>query len=138
MDPHDRLNQLGDDGASFAQVDRLAESHRISVNAHDMQCLARMKARLRIEPGGNVSKMVLMTEDELRDLVTRAVGEALASAKARDGDRPMTVEDVAEELRVCTKTVLTLIRKEGLPARKVGKSYRVFSEDLHTWLSARK
>lgn len=46
-----------------------------------------------------------------------------------------TVAEVAELLRVSNMTVYRLIRSGELPALRVGKSYRIRSGDLDTYLS---
>ena len=51
----------------------------------------------------------------------------------------LTVEEVAEQLRVCRTTVYTLIGQRadnGFPARKVGASYRVRQTELDAWMRA--
>ena len=49
----------------------------------------------------------------------------------------MTIEEVAEYLRVHPSTVYRLVRKEALPAVKIGKQWRVGSEALAEWLRER-
>lgn len=48
----------------------------------------------------------------------------------------MTVGEVAAELRVSSMTVYRLIGAGELPALRIGRSFRVRSEDLVTYLSA--
>lgn len=48
----------------------------------------------------------------------------------------LTVAEVADMLRVSTMTVYRLIRTGELPAVRVGRSYRVKSADLDTYLEA--
>lgn len=45
-----------------------------------------------------------------------------------------SVAQVAEHLNLCTKTVLSLIRKKTLPAHQIGKQYRVAKSDLAAYL----
>ena len=49
--------------------------------------------------------------------------------------RLLTAGEVAEQLRVSTMTVYRLIRRGELPAVRVGRNYRVRSEDLEQYLS---
>ena len=49
--------------------------------------------------------------------------------------RLLTAGEVAEQLRVSTMTVYRLIRRGELPAVRVGRNYRVRSEDLEEYLS---
>lgn len=48
----------------------------------------------------------------------------------------MTVGEVAAELRVSTMTVYRLIAAGELPALRIGRSFRVQSEDLARYLSS--
>lgn len=47
----------------------------------------------------------------------------------------LTVEEAAAALRVDEKTVRAAIKKEGLPARMVGKGYRIDPEALRIWIA---
>ena len=46
----------------------------------------------------------------------------------------MTIEEVAEYLRVHPSTVYRLVRQGALPAVKIGKQWRVDRETLAQWL----
>ena len=48
----------------------------------------------------------------------------------------LTVDEVAQSLRVDSKTARKLIREQGLPARLVGRGYRVDVDALKAWLAA--
>lgn len=48
----------------------------------------------------------------------------------------MTVEETAKVLRVDRKAVLNAIQKSGLPARKIGKGYRISHAALQAWLAS--
>lgn len=48
----------------------------------------------------------------------------------------LTAGEVADLLRVSTMTVYRLIRGGELPAVRVGRSYRVRSQDLDSYLEA--
>lgn len=47
----------------------------------------------------------------------------------------MTVEECARVLRCNVKTVRELIKSEGLPARFVGRGYRIDLDALKAWLA---
>ena len=47
----------------------------------------------------------------------------------------LTVDEVAKALRVDEKTVRKLIKTEGLPARIVGRGYRIEEGALRKWLA---
>ena len=49
----------------------------------------------------------------------------------------MTLEEAAQSLRVTRRTMFALIRDQGLPARRVGKGWRVDPEALRQWISTR-
>jgi excisionase family DNA binding protein len=50
--------------------------------------------------------------------------------------RLLTAAEVADQLRVSTMTIYRLIRRGELPAVRVGRNYRVRSEDLERYLGA--
>ncbi|NMP23560.1 helix-turn-helix domain-containing protein [Sulfobacillus harzensis] len=50
----------------------------------------------------------------------------------------LTVEEVAEQLQVSSRTVHRWIRDEGLPAIKLARAVRVDADDLAGWLAGRK
>lgn len=50
----------------------------------------------------------------------------------------LTTEDMAKQLRVSTKTILTLIKDGHIPAFKVGRVYRVYKEDFDKYLENSK
>lgn len=49
--------------------------------------------------------------------------------------RFMTVSEVATSLRVSTMTVYRLINGGDLPAARIGRSFRVRTEDLESFLA---
>jgi len=49
----------------------------------------------------------------------------------------VTVAEVAKQLRVSNMTVYRLINAGELPARRIGKSYRLREDDVDRYLSAR-
>jgi excisionase family DNA binding protein len=59
------------------------------------------------------------------------VAESFAKA------RFLTVQEVAELMRVSTMTVYRLIKSGELPAVRVGRSFRVRDEDVDAYLAAR-
>ena len=50
---------------------------------------------------------------------------------------PITVAEVAQDMRVSTMTVYRLIKSGELAAVRVGKSYRIRADDLDTFLDSR-
>jgi excisionase family DNA binding protein len=54
-----------------------------------------------------------------------------------DGIQPvelLTVQEVADVLRVSTMTVYRLLKSGALPALRVGKGYRIRPTDLQSYL----
>ena len=49
----------------------------------------------------------------------------------------MTLEEAAQALRVTKRTMFTLIKDRGLPARRVGKGWRIDPDALRRWISTR-
>ena len=49
----------------------------------------------------------------------------------------MTLEEAAQALRVTRRTMFALIKEQGLPARRVGKGWRIDPEALRQWISTR-
>ncbi len=51
--------------------------------------------------------------------------------------RFVTVNEVAQLMRVSKMTVYRLIRNGDLPAVRIGRGYRIREEDVHRYLDAR-
>jgi excisionase family DNA binding protein len=51
--------------------------------------------------------------------------------------RLLTVNEVADLLRVSRMTVYRLIKTGEMPALRVGRSYRLREQDVHTYLNGR-
>ncbi|MDP9297429.1 MAG: helix-turn-helix domain-containing protein [Actinomycetota bacterium] len=51
--------------------------------------------------------------------------------------RLLTVNEVGDLLRVSRMTVYRLIKNGEMPALRVGRSYRLREEDVHTYLMER-
>lgn len=59
------------------------------------------------------------------------------SAEGLSKARFLTVQEVAELLRVSSMTVYRLIKSGDLPAVRVGRSFRVSDHDVDTYLASR-
>ena len=46
----------------------------------------------------------------------------------------MTVEELAEYLKVTTKTIYRMLQKGGIPSTKVGHMHRFIKSDINDWL----
>jgi excisionase family DNA binding protein len=55
----------------------------------------------------------------------------------QEGDRLLTVAEVAATMRVSNMTVYRLIKNGDLPALRVGKNYRIRESDVDVYLSDR-
>ena len=55
--------------------------------------------------------------------------------EARELEPVLTTKDAATLLKVSTKTVLRLIQRGQLPARKVGRVWRLSPRALDAWLA---
>ena len=84
---------------------------------------------------GEPAKVIMVTPDELEQLVRKAVREAMG-APANDAEFIETA-DVAKLLGVSTKSVSKYVRSEGLPAVKAGAHYRFKRADVVAWLERR-
>ena len=60
----------------------------------------------------------------------------MATGPARD-DRLLTVQELADYLRIDPKTVRRLIATGDLAAYKLGREYRISERDLRKYLSER-
>ena len=49
----------------------------------------------------------------------------------------MTVNEVAQLMRVSKMTVYRLVKQGDLPAVRVGRGYRIREEDVHRYLESR-
>ena len=87
--------------------------------------------------------MVVLTSEELLALIRQAVSEAQAAAarlvvapnRAREF---LTSEQLAERLGVCTKSIKTMVRRDGLPMHIVGpRLQRFLWSEVEQWLERR-
>ena len=56
-------------------------------------------------------------------------------AQSQSRPRLLTVQEVADQLRVSTMTVYRLIKSGDLRAMRVGKSFRLREEDIDAYLA---
>lgn len=54
----------------------------------------------------------------------------------RPRETKLTVEEVAQELRVSKMTAYRLIHRKELPALKIGRNFRVLERDLDAFIRA--
>jgi excisionase family DNA binding protein len=56
----------------------------------------------------------------------------------KDDDKVMTVMEVAEYLHVHPSTIYRLLRKQEIPAFRVGSDWRFNRESIDSWRTARE
>ena len=78
--------------------------------------------------------VVVLTPEQLQDLVERAITRALARAPGEPVGDVLTTEQAAELAGVTPKTVRTWIA-EGLPARRHRRRLVIRRADLDAWRS---
>ncbi|HEX3804136.1 MAG TPA: helix-turn-helix domain-containing protein [Solirubrobacteraceae bacterium] len=52
-------------------------------------------------------------------------------------DPLLTVDEVASRLSLSTATVWKMLRAGELPARRIGRTYRIVPTELEAWLDSR-
>jgi excisionase family DNA binding protein len=72
-----------------------------------------------------------------RTLTSREAKEGVTVAQSFATARFLTVQEVADLMRVSTMTVYRIIKSGELPAVRVGRSFRVRDEDVDTYLGQR-
>ena len=83
-----------------------------------------------------MSAVLVMTPEQVRDLVRAAVREELAAHQGPERD-VLTTEHVAEMLDVHVRTVTKLVARDGLPAHRLGREYRFNRSEVLAWLEER-
>jgi excisionase family DNA binding protein len=90
-------------------------------------------------PPTDSKPLVMLTASDLEQLVEHRVRAAVRDEVERLCEpRFLTIAEVAEMLRLSTKTVTNLVRKEGLPvARQLGRELRFERDRVVEWMRAR-
>lgn len=68
---------------------------------------------------------------------SRAYNRAILRKEPFTEARLLTVNEVADLLRVSRMTVYRLIKNGEMPALRVGRNYRLREEDIHDYLTER-
>ena len=71
---------------------------------------------------------------DLAERIESRIIELLDSPRV---ERPATAEQLAEHWQLSTRTVYTLREREGLPAMKVGDTYRYLISECDAWARSR-
>lgn len=80
-------------------------------------------------------RIVTITVEELEQLVEAAVRRALAGG--RSPPEWLSAEECADMLGCKRSAIPTLVSRDGLPASRVGRSYRFKRPDVERWLLER-
>jgi excisionase family DNA binding protein len=79
------------------------------------------------------SLLVTLTVGQLKQLVRDAAREAVAEL-LEPADPVLTLEEVAELMKMSAKAVIALVRAEGFPGRKCGGIWRFERIAVRAWL----
>lgn len=82
-----------------------------------------------------MNDVVVLTPEQLRELVREAVRDELASAKPSTSAY-LTASDVAKILGCHPKTVCIWTRTRGLPAIRRGRDLRFKRDDVTAWMES--
>jgi excisionase family DNA binding protein len=83
--------------------------------------------------------LVTLTTEGLKRLVREAMDEAVAGVAQGSGGREfLTPEGLAERLGVCSKSIKTMVSRDGLPAHELGpRLQRFLWSEVEQWLLKR-
>jgi excisionase family DNA binding protein len=84
-----------------------------------------------------MSAVLVMSPDDIREIVRSVMREELANHHQNPGSEVLTAEHVAEMLEVHVRTVAKLVVRDGLPARRLGREYRFSRAEVLAWLEER-
>jgi len=77
---------------------------------------------------------VVLSADELHDLVTNAVREALNTNAPAEY---LTLAQAAQMMGASERSLRTWVKDDGLPALRAGRDYRFRRESLVQWMERR-
>ncbi len=69
-------------------------------------------------------------------LGTAGPGAALEEHMAEPSDKIMTIEDLAEYLKISRSTLYKLLQDGKLPGQKVGKRWRFHQDAIDEWVKS--
>ena len=98
---------------------------------------ARMR-RIRTAPNGVTDRgqgeaLVVLPRGELEEVIATAV--AARTADRRSGETTvLTRKEIADFLKISTKTVALRVKREGMPCKRFGKEYRFIKADVLDWM----
>jgi excisionase family DNA binding protein len=99
--------------------------------------LDRFRMRAAAERAG-VPRQPAWTPSHGPSAPRAAKASPAVDASALAADDVLTREQAAEFLKVCTKTVSRLVKREGLPAVLIGREYRLRRSAVLAWMARRE
>lgn len=85
-----------------------------------------------------MSAIVVITPEQLAELVNKAVTEAVSRLPQSGAQEVLSLQEAADFLGRHPKVITQLVREEGLPAHYISeREPRFLRSELITWLRAR-
>jgi predicted DNA-binding transcriptional regulator AlpA len=82
--------------------------------------------------------IVVLTVAQLEELFDRKLKSLLQSLPATGAKEVLTLEECAEMIGRTTKSVMKLVKEEGMPTHYISdREPRFFRSEVHAWLAAR-
>jgi excisionase family DNA binding protein len=85
----------------------------------------------------NAPKLVLMTPDELENLIHNTVRKAMSEQSPQlssHDDKPLNIEEAAAFIKKPKSTIYQLTSTRQIPFSKMGKQLLFFKKDLLLWI----
>jgi len=98
--------------------------------------LDRFRMRAAVERSGHA--VPRGTADPLASSPPAAGPAGTPPLATQPGDAVLTRAEVAQMLRLSTKTVARLVERDGLPAARIGREYRFRRSAVVAWLARRE
>lgn len=89
----------------------------------------------------NTPKLVVMTSEELENLVQNSVRKALAEQSfpsSINDDKPLSIDEASAFLKKPKSTLYQLTSTRQIPFSKMGKQLLFFKKDLLVWIEEGK
>jgi excisionase family DNA binding protein len=80
-------------------------------------------------------KLVVVPFDDLETMITRAIRDAIGDSDSKDRSEWVGRDEVAETLGYKPSYVYELVRRRGLPCRRIGRILRFRREDVEAWMA---
>lgn len=87
----------------------------------------------QVDPGSEVTELVVISREDLRDTINTAVQQALQEWRSTDSPW-MSVAEAAEYLRVSEYTVRVRVKAGEIPSSRVGDRVVLHRRELDRWL----